>query len=83
MNAGATKVMWLFLLRQGKRLRASEIAKHADVDDSAVRAMLKSMVASGSVARIEPTEEHGVLYEVTPSCAIPLGVSVQEVRRVA
>jgi DNA-binding MarR family transcriptional regulator len=79
VKAGATKAMWLYLLRAKRRLGAPEIAKHANLEDSAVRAMLKSMVQAGSVARHEPNADHGVLYEVTPTCAVPLGVSVQEI----
>lgn len=81
MKSGATKRMWLFMLRACRPVKASEIARHADIDDSTVRAMVKSMVEAGSVKRHDATAEHGVMYEVTADCAVPLGVSVREIKK--
>ncbi len=78
MSATTTSI-WLHLLREGGRWRASEVAIHMDIEDNVARPTLNSMALSKAVVKYRLNGKH-VEYGVTDECKVPLGVSIKALR---
>jgi hypothetical protein len=76
---GDTARIWLWLLKEGGRHAAVEVANGCELlDTAAAFTLLRSMTEYGSAMRWQVEGKRGSRYGVTPGCRVPQGVTVRE-----
>ena len=79
IRTGTTKAAWLFLLREGGRWTAVDIADELGDSNQEVMQMIAAMVSGGLVRRYEKQKPCAYLtYGVTAACKVPRGVTIAE-----
>lgn len=77
---GDTARIWLWMMKEGGRHTPIQVAHACELmDTAAANSLLRSMTECGSVMRWQTEGVKGFRYGVTPSCRIPLGLTVRDV----
>jgi hypothetical protein len=76
-----TRPLWLYLLEEGGRWTASELARTLSFEINQACAALSQMHTRGMVKRHVPTEYGKTMaYEVDDSCRLPDNLTLADVR---
>lgn len=80
MSAGIVKDVWLTLLADGGYSTLTEVK--VAVEGTRIDRILNALADQGCCVRVpDPGRKNGVRFGVTPSCKVPLGVSLQEIQQ--
>lgn len=82
IKSGHTKRVWLTMLDAGEFLASTQIAHAVDMDFERAVNLLRVMTRYGLIERRElKAGKRRYEYAVTPSCLVPTGLTLEEVRR--